>query len=60
MTGIDEWVYWLLCLISPTAFALAFDRLMVFAIYTQPVDLWATMGSMPLGGMIIMLAIGKH
>ena len=56
---IDEWVYWLLALVSPTAFAMAFDRLMVFENLNLPIDLWASMGSMPLGGMLIMLAVGN-
>ena len=60
VTGIDEWVFWLLALISPSAFAMAFDRLMVFETYNQPVDLWASGGSMSLGGMLIMLAVGEH
>ena len=60
VTGIDEWVFWLLALISPTAFAMAFDRLMVFETYNQPVDLWASGGSMSLGGMLIMLVVGRH
>ena len=60
MTGIDEWVYWLLALVSPTAFAMAFDRLMVFENLNLPIDLWASMGSMPLGGMLIMLAVGNN
>ena len=60
MTGIDEWVYWLLALVSPTAFAMAFDRLMVFESLNLPIDLWASMGSMPLGGMLIMLAVGNN
>ena len=57
---IDEWVYWLLALVSPTAFAMAFDRLMVFENLNLPIDLWASMGSMPLGGMLIMLAVGNN
>ena len=60
MTGIDEWVYWLLALVSPTAFAMAFDRLMVFENLNLPIDLWASMGSMPLGGMLIMIAVGNN
>ena len=56
---IDEWVYWLLALVSPSAFAMAFDRLMVFENLNLPIDLWASMGSMPLGGMLIMLAVGN-
>ena len=55
-----EFVFWLLALISPCAFAMGFDRLMVFDIRDQPVDMWEAGGSISLAGVLIMMALGRN
>jgi ATP-binding cassette subfamily A (ABC1) protein 5 len=54
-----EWVFWLLALISPSGFAMGFDRLMVFDIDNKPIDLWDAAGSISVAGVLIMLTIGQ-
>ena len=40
LTGAPEYVFWLLSLLSPSAFAMAYDKLFLLDIEQRDIDFW--------------------
>ena len=56
LTGAPEYVFWLLSLLSPSAFAMAYDKLFLLDIEQRDIDFWEADGTVPLGGILIMMS----
>eukprot|EP00095_Tigriopus_kingsejongensis_P007733 maker-scaffold200_size264178-snap-gene-0.10 protein:Tk07733 transcript:maker-scaffold200_size264178-snap-gene-0.10-mRNA-1 annotation:"atp-binding cassette sub-family a member 5" len=57
LAGSPEIIFWLLSLLSPTAFAMGVDKLMFFDLESRPLDLWDPADTVPVAGVMIMLAV---
>ncbi|XP_059079473.1 cholesterol transporter ABCA5-like isoform X1 [Tigriopus californicus] len=57
LSGSHEIIFWLLGLLSPTAFAMGVDKLMYFDLESKQLDLWDPADSIPVAGVMIMLAV---
>ena len=57
LSGGPEYVFWLLSLLSPSAFAMAYDKLFLVDIEQREIDFWETDGTVPLGGILIMMSV---
>ena len=57
LAGSPEYVFWLLSLLSPSAFAMAYDKLFLLDIEQRDIDFWETDGTVSIGGILIMMSV---
>ena len=64
LTGAPEYVFWLLSLLSPSAFAMAYDKLFLLDIESPTstsgsveIDFWDPAGTIPVAGILIMMSV---